>query len=127
MFCIECGEKLNESDNYCPKCGKKNNFENQKIINENDNTDIEVKDVSVIYIFVLLGIYCILSMIILKMVFFEALGFSLGAMILALPILAIIYIIQMISKVKYKRPILYMTIISIVVFLIGIMGNLSRG
>lgn len=45
MFCVNCGEKLEEGVLFCPKCGKKIDGDNKEVVNLGQNKKVEGKGV----------------------------------------------------------------------------------
>ena len=47
MFCVNCGEKLEEGVLFCPKCGKKIDGDNKEVVNLGQNKKVEGKGSSI--------------------------------------------------------------------------------
>ena len=47
MFCVNCGEKLEEGVLFCPKCGEKIDGDHKEVVNSGQNKKIEGKGSSI--------------------------------------------------------------------------------
>jgi len=124
IYCIECGATVNSNENFCQKCG---------YAIENKNNIQNIKDIPSMYLVYLLVMYSIITFIIYS--FDEtssmasnigfSMGFSIAGLLMTLPIIGIIYIIQKIRKIKYKKPILHIAMGTTIMFIISTLGSLN--
>lgn len=124
MHCTECGEQLEIGDRFCPKCSANILFNIDNNLQE--KTKETIKDIPWIYLLfqwmLFTGLFYYFALHNYRDIFFNA-GQTVGGLVLAIPIIVIVFIVQYIRKKPYFRPRLHLSIIWAVIELVALIGR----
>ncbi len=124
MFCSECGEKLEEDDKFCPKCGPNVLLSIDSTLQE--KTKETIKDIPWIYLFfqwiLFTSLFYFFTRHNYQDIFFNA-GQAIGGLVLAIPIIVIVFIVKYIRKKPYFSPRLHLSIIWAAIELLAVIGR----
>ena len=123
MYCKNCGNKLNQDNLYCSKCGAKNEnnyINNSSVINENEIKNINIletpkikfKILKLTFFRSLIGIICILPVFLILYILSNT---NTNTILLVVPIITYIILLLILNK-KIKTEKLIECFISFVIF-----------